>query len=320
MSVPGPVGEFQAGTERAAGLPEGSAFGSGRREDTRTGVAGVLLSALFLAAAAWGGEPPARQADPSGAPSGLQIERTVHAVYLDWLGRKREVERRETVLVKGSNLVIHDLTYGEKLILRTDQKKVWSVDPLGGHYSEYSFDEVAAIRKAAMDELRSVKAHVPGTKDEKGIDDLLEGYDQFPAAPKVELVADQTKREVVLNGMFVRASFEIDPKTPPGGYFEALASIGAFPPAMTEVLRTLGGLPVKGRIRYVLFMDRVIEDFEVTSVKAKEVTDSDFEIPPGLAKVPLKGFGRPPERKPLKPAQFRPDFSEDGEKPPEKKK
>jgi hypothetical protein len=248
------------------------------------------------------------------------MERTVHAVYIDWLGRKREIQRREVVLLRGSSMVVHDLTYGEKLIIRADEKKVWRVDPLGGHYSEYTFDEVASIRKAAFDELRSVKTHVAGTNDEKDLDELLEGYDQFASSPKVELTADKSRRELVLNGMFVRASVDIDPKFPSGGYIEALSSIGAFHPAVAESLKGLGGLPVRGKIRYVLFLDRVVEEFEATSVKAQEVADAEFDLPKGLAKVPLKGFGRPPERKPPKPTEFRPDSGEDGEKPSEKKK
>jgi hypothetical protein len=281
----------------------------------------VLLGALSWPASGGSHETlhPPGQSDPPKSPPGLAVERTVHATCIDWLGRKREVQRKESVLIRGSNVAITDLTYGEKLIIRTDEKKVWMADPLGGHYSEYTFDEVASIRKASFDELRAVKTHVAGTKDEKELDGLLEAYDQFPAAPKVEMAAREQKREVVLNGELVRVTVDIDPKVPVGGYFDAFASIGAFHPAVAETLRSLGGFPMKGKIRYVLFMDRVVEEFEVTSVKAQEVADSDFDLPKGLTKVPLKGFGRPPERKPPKPAEFRRDFGEDGEKPPEKK-
>jgi hypothetical protein len=286
-----------------------------------------LLGAVLLGALLGPGPGEGRetglllgQSDPPKPSSGLEVQRTVHATYIDWLGRKREVQRKESVLIRGSNVVVNDLTFGEKLIIRTDQKKVWMADPLGGHYSEYTFEEVASIRKASFDELRSVKTHVTGTKDEKELDDLLEAYDQFAVAPKVELAAREQKREVAINGELVRATVDIDPKIPVGGYFDAFAAIGAFHPAVAEKLRSLGGLPVRGKIRYVLFMDRIVEEFEVTSVKAQEVPDSDFDLPKGLSKVPLKGFGRPPERKPPKPAEFRRDFSEDGEKPPEKKK
>jgi hypothetical protein len=243
--------------------------------------------------------------------SGLAVERTVRRTLIDWLGRKREIQRRESILIRGSNVIVTDLTFGEKLIIRTDQKKVWMVDPLGGHYSAYSFDEAAAIRKASFDELRSVKARVPGTKDETELHELLEAYDQFDAPPRVELSSDGAKREIVLNGMIVRLSAEIDPAVRGEGYFEALTAIGAFHPAVAEKLATLGGLPRKGRMRYVLFMDRVIEEFEVTSATLRAIPDSEFDLPKGLVQIPLAGFGRPPERKPAKPVLVPHAFKED---------
>jgi hypothetical protein len=233
------------------------------------------------------------------------------------LGKTREVRRKESVFLRGSNLAITDLTFGEKLIIRGDRKTIALADPLGGRYSEYTFDEAAAIRKASLDELRSVRSRVPGTADEKEIDAILDGYDQFAAAPTVELKSDKTKREVVVNGAVLRLSVEIDPQVRSAGPLEALAAVGAFHPAVAEQLKNLGGLPMKGRVRYVLFMERVVEEFEVSSVKAQDVADSEFDVPQGLTKVPLKGFGRPPERKPQKPAGYKRDFSEDG--PAEKK-
>jgi len=267
------------------------------------------LGALLLATLAF--------QDP--APSGIALERTVRATYIDWLGQKREVRRRESVVIRGANVAVTDLTFGEKLIIRADRKTVTLADPLGGHYSEYTFEEAAAVRKRSLDELRSVKAHVPGTADAKEIDTLLEGYDQFPAPPSVELKATGAKREVIVNGALVRVSVEVDPKGRGTGTLEALAAIGAFHPSVAEKFKDLGGLPVKGKLRYVLFMDRVVEEFEVTSVTAREIADAEFDLPAGLHKVPLKGFGRPPERKPPKPAEFKRDFSDDGPPPPEKK-
>lgn len=269
------------------------------------------LGALFLAFAA---------AAPQEPSQGLVLERTIKVITLDVLGQKREVRRKESVVIRGANIAVTDLTFGEKLVIRADRKTVALADPLGGHYSEYTFDEAAAIRKAALEELRTVRARVPGTADEKEIDALLEGYDQFAAAPAVELKSEGTKRELILNGALVRVSVDVDPQRKSSGTLEALAALGAFHPAVSEKFKGLGGLPMKGRLRYVLFMDRVIEEFEVTSVQAREVTDAEFELPQGLQKVPLKGFGRPPERKPPKPAEFKRDFSDDGPAPPEKKK
>ena len=266
------------------------------------------LGALLLGAALF--------QDPS---QGLVLERTVRLTTIDWLGQKREVRRKESVVLKGSNVAVTDLTFGEKLILRADRKTIALADPLGGRYSEYTFEEAATVRKGSLDELRSVKSRVAGTADEKEIDALLEGYDQFPAVPGVELKSDGARREVILNGAFVRLSVEVDPKVKSSGTLAALAAAGAFHPAVAERFKDLGGLPMKGKVRYVLFMDRVVEEFEVTSVKVREVADSEFDLPPGLTKVPLKGFGRPPARKPAKPAEFKRDFSDDGPPPPEKK-
>ena len=277
-----------------------------------------LVALLILGA--W--QEPATTPKAVATPSGLVLERTVRATSIDWLGKTREVRRKESVLIKGSNVAVTDLTFGEKLIIRADQKRIALADPLGGHYSEYTFDEAAAIRKASLDELRSVRARVPGTADEKEIDAILEGYDQFSAAPTVVLNVAGAKRDVILNGSLVRLSVDVDPQVRSAGTLEALALTGAFHPAVAEQIKNLGDLPMKGRVRYVLFMDRVVEEFEVTSVKAQEIADSEFDLPKGLAKVPLKGFGRPPERKPPKPAEFKRDFSEDGppvEKNPEKK-
>jgi hypothetical protein len=267
------------------------------------------LLALLLVA-----QEPASTPKAVPPPTGLALERTVKATLIDWLGKTREVQRKESVLIKGPNVAVTDLTFGQKLILRGDKKTIALADPFGGHYSEYTFDEAAAIRKVALDDLRSVRAHVPGTVDEKEIDAILEGYDQFANAPGVELKSDKTKREVLVNGALVRLSVDVDPQIRSGGTLEALAATGAFHPAVAEQLKNLGGLPMKGRVRYVLFMDRVVEEFEVTSVKPQEIADAEFDVPKGLAKIPLKGFGRPPERKPAKPMQFKRDFGEEGEK------
>jgi len=258
--------------------------------------------------------------DAPQAASGLVIERTVRSTRIDWLGRRREVDREETIVLRGSDLSIADRTFGERLIIRPEQKKVWKADPMSREFSVLTFAEVAAIRAGWLDELRAVKARVPGTADEKELDALLEGYDQFPQAPQVELKAAQNRRELTVNGDLVRMTAEIDPKVPGRGYFEALSAIGAFHPAIAEKLEALEGLPQKGTLRYVLFMDRVVDQFEVTSVKRRPVDDAEFDLPPGLTQVPLAGFARPQERQPEKPAGFRRSAPERPlDRPPEKK-
>jgi hypothetical protein len=275
----------------------------------------MRIAALALLVLAVPAQEPTR--------TGVAVERTVRRTTIDWLGKREEVQRKELVLIKGSNLAILDLTFGERLIIRTDQKKVYKVDPLAGEYSEFTFDGAAAIRKAALDDIRSAKARVPGTTDEKELDAILEGFDQFTADPKVELKVTGAQSEVLVNGDRVRASVQVNPQVKAPGWVEALAGIGAIHPAVAAKFRELGGLPMKGTLRYTVFLDRIVEQFEVTSAQASEVPDADFELPAGLTRVPLHGFERSPERKLTTPRQLRQNFKEDEpEKPksePEKK-
>jgi len=261
------------------------------------------------------------QADRNGPPGGLVVERTVKVSLLDWLGAQRDVQRKETIHIKGANVSVTDRTFGERLIIRSDLKKVWKVDPLRGEYSEYTFDEVASIRKAALDEIRAAQARVKGTADELELAKILEGFDQFKEPPKVALAAAGNGRKLTINDDLVRAAVDINPAVQGGGgYFEALAAVGAFPPEVAAKLRELGGFPVKGRVRYVLFLDRVVEQFDVTAAAAQDVAASEFELPKDLKRVPLKGFGPPAERRPAKPGQVRRDFKEDDVDRPQDKK
>lgn len=258
----------------------------------------VALAVLLLAAQ----EP---------TPTGVAIERTVRRTTIDWLGKREEIQRKEIVLVKGSNLAIIDLTFGERLIIRTDLKKIWKADPLAREYAEFTFDDAAALRKAALDDIRAAKARVPGTTDEKDLEAILEGFDQFATAPKVELKSTGAQREVIVNGDRVRASVQVNDQMKAPGWMEALAGIGAFHPSVAERLRDLGGVPVKGTLRYVLFLERVVEQFEATSARPREVADAEFELPSGLTRAPLKGFERPPERKVSRPPSLKTTFKED---------
>ncbi len=253
--------------------------------------------------------PAGSRAEPS--PPGLVIERTVRLTFIDVLDRRREVHRKEVVRLRGEDLSITDLTFGERLIIRSSVRKVWKADPLAGTYSELSFDELAAHRKRALEELREARSRVPGTADENELESILEGLDEFAGEPRVELRAEGAGREVVVNGDRIRAAVEVDEGLQGEGYFRALANIGAFHPAIAEKLRGLGGFPKKGTIRYVLFLDRVVERFEVTAARTAEVTDADFELPAKLRRVPLEGLEPAPERRPAKPDAFREDFRED---------
>lgn len=253
----------------------------------------------------------------AGAPQEgtVTIERSVRLTLVDSLNRRREIHRRERVVVKGEDLAVIDLTFGERLVIRTGQRKILKADPLGGTYSEYSFEQAAAIRKAALDEIESAKARVAGTSDEKELEAILEGFDRFAKPLSAELKSTGDDRQILVNGDRVRFAGRVDGKVRAPGFFAALAAAGAFPPEVAGKLRDLGGLPTKGTVRYVLFLDRVVEQFEVTSVKAGEAADADFELPPGLSKVPLRGFERPAERPPERPKAFDRGFKEDEKKP-----
>jgi len=265
-----------------------------------------MRAALILAIA---GLPAGFQAEPAG--KGLVIERSVRLTRTDVLNRRHEIHRKEVIRVRGADVSVTDLTFGERLIIRPALKKVWKADPLAGTCSELSFDEVAAHRKRALDELRAARARVPGTDDERELTAILEGLDEYAAEPRVELRASGASREVVVNGDRIRAAVEVDDRLKADGYFEALACIGAFHPEIAGKIRHLGGLPKKGTLRYVLFLDRVAEQFEVTAARSEEVPDAEFALPVGLRKVPLEGFQPVPGRRPEKPGDLRRDFKED---------
>ena len=293
------------------------------------------------------------------APNGVAIERTVKRTAIDWLDRRQEVQRKELLLVRGPNLAILDLTFGERIIIRGDLKKVWKADVLAGEYAEFTFDEAAALRKTALDQLRGARARVPGTPEEKELDRVLEGFDQFAQAPQVELKASGAQRdlivngdrvrlsvqvnnnvqaagwmealaaapsvdlrasgaqrEVIVNGDRVKASVQVNPQLQAPGWMEALAAVGGFHPAVAEKLKELGGVPVKGTLRYALFLDRIVEQFEVTSAQPREIADAEFELPKGLVRTPLRNFEQAPDRKLTRPPTVNRTFKEDeGDKP-----
>ncbi len=231
--------------------------------------------------------PGIPQADPE---EGFVVERSVRRTVIDTLGRRREVHRKEVIRLRGSDLSVTDLTFGERLIVRPVLKRIWRADTLAGEISELAFDDAARLRKRALDELVAVVKRVPGTEDERELKALLEDLGRFETAPKVEMSAEGDRRTLIVNGERVRLSAQVDPKVRAPGYFEALAAVGAFSPAVSEKLKALEGFPVKGTLRYVLFLDRVIERFEVTSIRRERIPNSAFKPPEGLKKIPWAGL------------------------------
>src|SRR6185503_7631068 len=78
---------------RLASRPPGRADGTRCRREVRMRIAALALLLL-------GTQEPAR--------TGVAVERTVRRTTIDWLGKREEIQRRELVLIKGSNLVIID--------------------------------------------------------------------------------------------------------------------------------------------------------------------------------------------------------------------
>jgi hypothetical protein len=245
------------------------------------------------------------------AAQDVVIERDVSVTTLDLLGRRGEIRRRERLCVRGADLAISDLTFGERLIVRGELRRVYRADPQAGTYWELSFEELGTLRQAALDELAGCRARVPGTSEEKELGALLEGLDRYDAEPKVELKSEGAKREILVNGDRVRLSAEVDPSIPSAGYFGALSALGAFHPAVADKLKELGGFPVKGTFRYALFLDRVIERVDASVVKPGPAPAGDFELPPNLKKVEPRGLWRDARAKPAKPPEVKKNFGED---------
>lgn len=245
-----------------------------------------------------------------GSREGLVLERAVKLTFQDSLNRTREVHRREIVRIRGTDVSITDLTFGGRLVIRADRKRVWAADPLRGEFSELGFDDIAAIRMKALDEIRAAKARIPGTPEEKELETILSGLDLSTAEPKVRIESEGGKKRVAADERTI-AEVEVNPDLRGDGFFDALTLIGAFPSGVCAKLKELGGFPVRGTLRYVLFLDRVQEQFEVTAARKESVPDSEFELPPGLKRVPLARFEPAPERRPAKPANFERSFKED---------
>lgn len=274
--------------------------------------------------------------------SGFILERDAKLYLVDPLGRLREIHRKERVTYQDGNLVIEDLTFGEKLLIRTDKKTVWKIDTLGGTYSELTFDQVRARQTEILKEIQATLDRVKGTQDEAEIRGLLSAYGWYAAEPAAEVKSigksatvsgrECLGKDFVVNGdTYLFSQVYVDPTLPGEGYFATLAQVSTFPPKVLDQLKALGGVPLRGRERHIVFLDRLLVDVETTSVVVKDVPAEEFAPPSGLKKVPLKGFEAPEKRKIDKPKTFEKSFKEDdidrennplkeGDKPPKKDK
>jgi hypothetical protein len=259
---------------------------------------------------------------------GIVLERKVKLVLRDSVDRVREIQRTERVKLQAGNLVVEDLTFGTRLIVRGDKKLAWLADPLAGTYSELTFEAIAKRRKEMIEEIVKAKERVAGSSEEKALADILIGLGEFPVPPKAEIKetsktekiagASCVGRELILDGSLQRLDVLVDPNLADAlPYFDLMAALGGYPAPVVDALKKLGGFPLKGKLRYSLFMDRVTADEEVTSVRREKSPAADFELPEGLRKIPLAGFEPVETKKPPKPKEFKAGFKEDDLEKPE---
>lgn len=251
---------------------------------------------------------------------GFVIERKVHLKTWDLVRREAEIRRVERLKIAPGAVAIEDVTFGTTLVIRTDRKVVVRIDPLAKTWSEVSFGAVAARREAAMKELREARERVPGTRDAEEIDKTLQQLGEIPEGTGVELREAKGEtllgraclgREVVV-GKDRRILVQVDPGLSGAlAFFDALAQIGAFPPAVAARLKELGGFPLKGEMRYSLFLKMATATEEVVSAAAAELPASDFEAPAGFTRVPFEGVDAVEAKPPEKPKNFEKSYRED---------
>lgn len=266
---------------------------------------------------------PAPQAGgQESAGSGFILERAVKLKIADLTGRESEIHRSERVKIRGNRVAIEDDTFGRRLIIRPDLGLAWVIDRVDRTYSEVTFEAVAKRRAAIIAELRSALARVEGSSDAGPIADTLLRLGELPPdwpvsvqkTDKAEKVAgrDAVGREIRLGGNIVYINVMVDTSLEGAlGYFEALAKIGAFHPAVADSLKQLGGFPVRGDVRYALFFDLIKSSEEVTSAVRADVADDVFERPADFKRVPLAAIEPAPWTPPAKPNQFKRGFAED---------
>lgn len=265
--------------------------------------------------------PSGTPVNQEGATPGFVLQRAVRLKIADLTGRESETHRTERVKIRGDRVSIDDETFGRRLIIRPDLGLAWVVDLVDRTYSEVTFDAVAKRRTAVVADLRAALARVEGSIDAGPISDTLLRLGELDGLPvsirstgKTEKVGgrDAVGREIRLGDGISYINVLVDPGLEGAlGYFDALARLGAFNPAVAGRLKELGGFPVRGDVRYALFFDLVKASEEVTSAARADLADADFERPAGLARVPLASVEPPAWTPPPKPKNFARSFTED---------
>lgn len=263
---------------------------------------GSLLSLFFLLSSFF-----CLGAQETPAEKVLVLERNVRSIARDPVQRQREIRRRERMTIGRDRMTIEDLTFQMTWIFRGDVEKLWIIDRAAGRYSEIPFSSIRQRQEALARELESCAGRVKGTEDEKEIEGILRGMGRWKVPLTVEVkegasarILDRECREkdVVINGENHPVRVFVAPDTPEAGvYFGLLSRIGAFPPEVAAQLEKLGGIPFRGTLRYLLLVDRIAEEVEVTSMDRVAPPAGCFEEPSGLTRTEWPGFEREEERK-----------------------
>jgi hypothetical protein len=264
--------------------------------------------------------PPALKQDP--AATGFILERIVRQKIADLTGRESEFHRLERVKISGNRVSIDDLTFGRRLVIRPDLGLAWVIDLLDATYTEVPFEALAKRRAIVIAELRSAHRRVEGSSDAGLLGDTLLRLGELPdgmpvtvrATDKVEKIGGRnlTGREIRIGEGISYINVIVDPELEGAlGYFDALAKLGAYHPAVAERLGQLGGFPVRGDVRYAMFFDLIKSTEEVTSSARANLADAEFDRPANLKKVPLRALEPASWTPPPKPKDFQRSFTED---------
>lgn len=239
---------------------------------------------------------PAALLAPRPAGADLTVLRAVRREVNTFADRRLRYAGIEQIRIQNRRVRISNVTLGQALIIRLDDRKVIRLDLLGKAASELTFDQLAARRAAALQGVREAWERVRDTPEAARLSVVLAGYGMFlDGPPKVDrqatgekaLIAgrDAARVRISLNGQPWADCWAPDGPEEGLRYYEALAAIQAAPAEAVEALRQNGAFPLREDARYALFLDRVHVEAEASSVSADPVPASEFEIPAGFRKT-----------------------------------
>lgn len=235
---------------------------------------------------------------PRPAAADLSLLRNARREITTFSERTLKYAGIEHIRIQPEKVRIANLTLGQVLIVRLDQKKLLVLDVLQHTQSVVTFEQIAARRRAAMDDVRDAHTRVQDTPEAARLASLLRGFGMFLGAPpQVERRATGEKatiagREAARVQIVIDGETRVDVWAGDGPeearwYYEALAALQAVPPEAAEALRACGGIPLREDSRYALFLDRVRVQAEVTLVDTGPIPAAEFEAPSDFRTVPF---------------------------------